>query len=775
MELVVLTLSTLAHLVVGTFILLKDRQSYTNRFFWAFTVFSAVWGISNYFSLHQTNPEASLGSIRIVMFFAVYYSLTLFLTIHTFPSRTILLKRWLFIFVALGSVIVSILTQTSLIFSGIEGSGSNATPIAGSGIFLFALTTGSLILSSIIMLISRYIKSRNTLRAQLKMLLIGVTGSALLIFLSNFLLVVVFKFNLLLNFGPSFTLIFIIATAYAITQHGLFNIKVVVAEIGAAAIVLVNFTQLFGSEGAADLVFRLIVFGMVTIFGFLLVRSVQNEVKRREEVEVLAKEKTAALGEVEERNKNLATLQRISDIVLNESEMKTMTQKILDEIPKQLESCAGALLSIVKDSQLVAYALSEHQFGHKILSLVGGDLEKYSHPVKKDFNLIHAVLVDKEPHDSSNLSDFISPPISKAVALTIQKLIGARHIEAFPLYAGGEPFGVLMFVFTDSKDRVYEQNHSIAKAISDDMSLAIQRAQAYQKLKEANAYLADLDKLKDEFISMASHELNTPLAAIEGYLSMVLDEGMGKIDPKAKEYLNRAYDSSKRLAELILDLLNVSRIEQGRLKMKFAKSNFASLVESVIKELQLKADTKKLYLKLETSKTELPETFCDPDRIREVFVNLIGNSIKFTEKGGITIKLSKPDDHIRAEVVDTGRGIAAEDQSKLFQKFSQVKREIDEHQGTGLGLYISKNFVELHKGTIGVKSEVGRGATFFFEIPILRSAPKEVSGAILDKPVNAAQIVADKGSYLSSSGASVQIENGPKGVPEIVEESSKVN
>ncbi|KKU43214.1 MAG: PAS domain S-box [Berkelbacteria bacterium GW2011_GWA2_46_7] len=736
MELVVLTLSTLAHLVVGTFILLKDRQSYTNRFFWAFTVFSAVWGISNYFSLHQTNPEASLGSIRIVMFFAVYYSLTLFLTIHTFPSRTILLKRWLFIFVALGSVIVSILTQTSLIFSGIEGSGSNATPIAGSGIFLFALTTGSLILSSIIMLISRYIKSRNTLRAQLKMLLIGVTGSALLIFLSNFLLVVVFKFNLLLNFGPSFTLIFIIATAYAITQHGLFNIKVVVAEIGAAAIVLVNFTQLFGSEGAADLVFRLIVFGMVTIFGFLLVRSVQNEVKRREEVEVLAKEKTAALGEVEERNKNLATLQRISDIVLNESEMKTMTQKILDEIPKQLESCAGALLSIVKDSQLVAYALSEHQFGHKILSLVGGDLEKYSHPVK---------------------------------------LIGARHIEAFPLYAGGEPFGVLMFVFTDSKDRVYEQNHSIAKAISDDMSLAIQRAQAYQKLKEANAYLADLDKLKDEFISMASHELNTPLAAIEGYLSMVLDEGMGKIDPKAKEYLNRAYDSSKRLAELILDLLNVSRIEQGRLKMKFAKSNFASLVESVIKELQLKADTKKLYLKLETSKTELPETFCDPDRIREVFVNLIGNSIKFTEKGGITIKLSKPDDHIRAEVVDTGRGIAAEDQSKLFQKFSQVKREIDEHQGTGLGLYISKNFVELHKGTIGVKSEVGRGATFFFEIPILRSAPKEVSGAILDKPVNAAQIVADKGSYLSSSGASVQIENGPKGVPEIVEESSKVN
>ncbi|MEX2012475.1 MAG: HAMP domain-containing sensor histidine kinase, partial [Patescibacteria group bacterium] len=328
----------------------------------------------------------------------------------------------------------------------------------------------------------------------------------------------------------------------------------------------------------------------------------------------------------------------------------------------------------------------------------------------------------------------------KAVAMSIQKITGAQHVEVFPLYAGGEPLGVMLFVFNRPGAEVHDKNYAIAKAISDDLSLAVQRAQAFEQLKAANEYLAQLDKMKDEFISMASHELNTPLAAIEGYLSMILDEGMGKIDKQSRTYLNRAYASSKRLAELILDLLNVSRIEQGRLKMKYEEVSMAEMTESVIHELQIKADGKKIYLKVAADK-DLPKIWCDPDRIREVIVNLTGNAIKFTDKGGITIKISQPDPkNLRVAVTDTGRGIAKTDQPKLFQKFSQVKREVDEHQGSGLGLYISKNFVELHKGKIWVDSDTGKGATFSFEIPLIAKPPKELEGAILEKSVNSPQI-----------------------------------
>jgi len=740
-------------LALGVVILAKNYREFVNRLFFYFSVLMACWIFTNLMVTLSTTAVTGLVWYRLTYVTAAPMIYFLYLFTCSFPNIFVKNKYLLYLPVV-PTLLVALASLTPWVIRSVDISDGNFSFTNGPGFYAFVIFAVALVFASLGVLVKQRQLSSGIVRQQVKYIFVGIALGSIFALLTDLVLPLV-GFDRLANTGSVGVIALSVGIAYAIVRAQLFDIKVLLTEAAVILVVGTTLTQTF-SVDRSELIPRLILLAVMVYGGIILIKSVREEVSRREEIEKLAGEKTAALGEVEERNKNLATLQRISDIVLNESEMKVMAQKILDEIPKQLESCAGAMLSVVKDSQLVAYALSQHQFSAKILSLVGGDLEKYSFPVKKDFNLSHAVLVDKEPHDSGSLSDFISPPISKAVALTIQKMIGARHIEAFPLYAGGEPFGVMMFVFTESKDRVHEQNHSIAKAISDDMSLAIQRAQAYQKLKEANAYLADLDKLKDEFISMASHELNTPLAAIEGYLSMVLDEGLGKVDPKAKEYLNRAYDSSKRLAELILDLLNVSRIEQGRLKMKFTKTNFASLVDSVIKELQLKADTKKLYLKLETSKTELPETFCDPDRIREVFVNLIGNSIKFTDKGGITIKLSKPDDHIRAEVVDTGRGIAEADQKLLFQKFSQVKREIDEHQGTGLGLYISKNFVELHKGRIGVTSEQGKGATFFFEIPIMKSAPKEVAGAMLDKPVNAAQI-----------------ETGPKGVPAIVAESSK--
>lgn len=741
MELAILTVASITNILVGIFILFNNPKSYTNRFFFAFTLFAAIWAVINYFSLRQITPQDSLNMIRWVMFFAVLHSVSLFLMIHTFPEEKIRLGKAKLILVLLFCLVILILTRTPLIFASVTGFGTNAHPNPGSAIPLFALFTGFSIGGAIYLLISRYRRASGVLKAQLRYLLFGVTGSALLIFLSNFVLVVLFKTTILLNLGPTFTLIFIVATAYAITKHGLFNTKVILAEISGAALVLVNITQLFFARSTAELLFRLAIFVLVTFFAYIFVRSVQNEVKRREEVEGLAKEKTLALQELEKRNKNLATLQRISDIVLNQNDMKPMTQQILDELPNQLENCAGAFLAIVENGKLVPYLFSDTNFSKKITTLVGQDVAKYQEPIEGSYSAINTALSTKKMVESDNLSDFISPPLPKTVVANIQRSINAQHVEALPLYAGGEPLGVMTFIYTAPKEQIHEKNFDVAKAIADDMSLAIQRAQAFQQLKDANEYLDQLDKMKDEFISMASHELNTPLAAIEGYLSMILDEGMGKIDAQSREYLNRAYASSKRLAELILDLLNVSRIEQGRLKMKFSEVNLAELAQSVIHELQIKADAKKIYLKLEADTAKIPAIWCDPERIREVFVNLTGNALKFTDKGGVTLRvIAGGAGTIRCEVTDTGRGIAKEDQTKLFQKFSQVKREVDEHQGTGLGLYISKNFVDLHKGKLWVESEAGQGATFIFELPALKEAPKEVEGAILERPMNAPSI-----------------------------------
>jgi signal transduction histidine kinase len=641
------------------------------------------------------------------------------------------------------------------VIEGIILSSSGYSFTAGPLFDIYSVTLFLLILGSVVMLfVGERSSGEKKDRLQLRIILVGIVLFSLASIIVN---VVLPAFNIkpVVPFDAQSSVVWVALATYAITRHGLFSVKVLATQVFVGVIIILITSRLVTARTIADFITESLILLLTLIFSFFLVKSVKSEVARRKEIEKLAKEKTAALKELEQRNKSLAALQRVSDIVLNEMDMKAMSQKILDEIPAQLENCVGAFLSVVKGGHLVAYTLTTNNFTRKIYSLVGEDLEKYSYPIKGEFNGLHKALVEKAMVEGNSLEDFICPPISRAVAKTLQRVIGAKYMVALPLYASNEPLGVIMFVYKAEKSRLHERDLDIAKAITDDLSVAIQRAQAFQKLKDANEYLSQLDKMKDEFISMASHELNTPLAAIEGYLSMVLDEGMGKVDDRAREYLLRAYSSSKRLAELILDLLNVSRIEQGRLKMKFSQVSLVELAESVVHELQVKADSKKIYLKIEAEKN-LPKIWCDPDRIREVIVNLTGNAIKFTEKGGVTIKISKAEgDFIRVAVVDTGRGIAKEDQKKLFQKFSQIKREVDEHQGTGLGLYISKNFVELHKGRIWVESEAGKGSKFIFEIPLLKEAPKQVEGAILERPINEAQI-----------------EVGSKEVPKIITESA---
>lgn len=738
-----------ASLALGGLVVFSNPIAAVNRVFGLLGLSLAVWGFGYYNSFSATDPTAALLWAKVFMlgaaFIPVFYLHFVVLFINRYPKFKF-------------SVISGYILSTTFAYASLV-SENFISRVAPNRWFTFWPIAGDFYIYFLVfffaaLVFSIYLLSRKSgLKAvdllQEKYLIIGATVG-LLGGATNYPQWYGIDIP---PVGNILVLAFPISITYAILKTRLFNIKVLLTEVAVGVVVSIALVQTIALSGS-----QLVTGGLLTLSlavgGIVLIKSVRTEVDKREEIEKLAKEKIETLKELEQRNKSLAALQRVSDIVLNEMDMKAMSQKILDEIPVQLENCVGAFLSIVRGGHLVAYTVSTNTFTRKVYSLVGEDLEKYSYPIKKEFNGLHEVLIEKKMVEGDSLDAFICPPISRPVAKTLQRLIGAKHLVALPLYASGEPLGVMMFVYKVEKSRLHGKDVEIAKAIADDMSLAIQRAQAFQKLKDANEYLSQLDKMKDEFISMASHELNTPLAAIEGYLSMVLDEGMGKVDAKSKEYLSRAYASSKRLAELILDLLNVSRIEQGRLKMKFSQVSMVELAESVVHELQIKADSKKIYLKIEAEKG-LPKLWCDPDRIREVIVNLTGNALKFTDKGGVTINIGKSEgDFIRVTVVDTGRGIAKEDQKKLFQKFSQVKREIDEHQGTGLGLYISKNFVELHKGKIWVESEAGKGSKFIFEIPLLKEAPKQLEGAILEKPITEAQI-----------------EVGTKDVPTIIAES----
>lgn len=241
--------------------------------------------------------------------------------------------------------------------------------------------------------------------------------------------------------------------------------------------------------------------------------------------------------------------------------------------------------------------------------------------------------------------------------------------------------------------------------------------------------IKELERAKSDFVSVASHELRTPLTVINGYLSLLLGGDLGDLEqPESrKSYIaaiNKVYNETKRLTRLVEELLNVSRIEEGRLKLTLRKTPIVDIVNEVVSEFRTL--TSRRGVSLEVDQQNIPNgkgpyVVGDKHKLKEVMVNLIDNAVKFTDPGGkITIKCVQEKGKISVQVIDTGSGIAPNMLPFIFEKFQQVSSPyIKENKGTGLGLFIVKSIVEMHKGNVFVESKLGKGSRFTFELPTI--------------------------------------------------------
>ncbi len=228
-----------------------------------------------------------------------------------------------------------------------------------------------------------------------------------------------------------------------------------------------------------------------------------------------------------------------------------------------------------------------------------------------------------------------------------------------------------------------------------------------------------LEEQRLEFVAVSSHELRTPLTIIEGYLYFLLNNKDLKYDHQSKVYIEKAHKGCLDLQKLIADLLEVSRVEQNRLKIELEKVNILEIAKEVTEEFKKKTTLKGLDLLLEIKQKKIPSCLADKGRLKEVLVNLVENAIKFTEKGYIKIIVEKEKQAIKVGVLDTGPGIEKEDQKYIFDKFYRVEGwRTRKTRGTGLGLYIAKSIIERFGGKIWVESQVGKGSTFLFTVPL---------------------------------------------------------
>jgi len=285
--------------------------------------------------------------------------------------------------------------------------------------------------------------------------------------------------------------------------------------------------------------------------------------------------------------------------------------------------------------------------------------------------------------------------------------------------------GRVMFlsIYQDVTQR--RKDEQTLKQVKDELEIqawGLQKANAgikdlYKELEKKTREVEKLDQVKSDFISTVSHELRTPLAITKEGISLVLDKVAGETNEKQEKILSTARSNIDRLARIIDELLDVSKIEAGKVELKRRLVDIAGLIRQLTFSFEPSLKEKNLELKVNIPEKQI-DAFVDPDKLTQVFTNLIGNALKFTDKGYIEISLQEKEKEIACIVADTGLGIAKEDLPKVFNKFEQFGRlPGGGEKGTGLGLAITKGIIELHGGKIWAESKLGAGAKFSFILP----------------------------------------------------------
>lgn len=443
---------------------------------------------------------------------------------------------------------------------------------------------------------------------------------------------------------------------------------------------------------------------------------------------------------------------KIEKAVLETVDFEESTKRVVNIILTELGYINSGyeiiVLSLLDNEKgvLRRIAISRTQAAENFLKSTPIPFKDIVIPLSAVTNLSVRSINERKAFTTENVHEVLMPALSKEWVDSFQKVLGIKTTLVYPIVAKDKVLGSLIFSLSKDKELITEDESAILDSFVGAVGIGLDNAILFKslnettiQLKDANERLKQLDKLKDEFVSLASHELRTPMTVIKSYIWMFLHKKGDDLDEKDKTYLLRAYSTTERLIKLVNDMLNVSRIESGRLQLEMKDLNIVSLVTTVVNELVPRAKELGLSLSLNVISQPVKQLNGDADRIEEILINFIGNSLKFTPPGGsIRVALQTQENGVLISVADTGKGIKKEDMGKLFQKFQTMGNAFlqkQQSQGSGLGLYLSKALIELHGGSVSVESDgENKGAKFTFTLPYNENKPHQEAAVLSSKP-----------------------------------------
>lgn len=428
--------------------------------------------------------------------------------------------------------------------------------------------------------------------------------------------------------------------------------------------------------------------------------------------------------ELAETNRTLSLLGTIDALVLeSHASLKTVSEHITEAIAQVTDFAFVGLMtrSIHSKNELVLNGWSGSDWlGQR------EDPPKFSHPLHIDlthpwFEMVDdSAMIALSDISDDDLSNFLNVFVSDISRL--RQLMPLKSVYVIKLLARRQIVGLLAVGFLTDTTELNPSDKALIDRLSESIGVALDNKLLFEEnkhvlkqLRESNAKLQALDEAKDDFISMASHQLRTPLTSIKGYTSMVLEGDAGKITPTQEKLLTQSFFSAQRMVYLIADLLNVSRLRTGKFIIEQTPVNLADVVSEELIQVEQSAKSRSLELKYEKPK-DFPKIMLDEVKTRQVIMNFADNAIYYTPAGGhIVVSLLETDSSIELRVKDDGLGVPAAERAHLFTKFYRAANARKARpDGTGLGLFMAKKVIVAQGGSLIFDSEEGKGSTFGF-------------------------------------------------------------
>ena len=434
-----------------------------------------------------------------------------------------------------------------------------------------------------------------------------------------------------------------------------------------------------------------------------------------------------AQEELDKRLNGLDALQKTSRLISTTLDEGEIFQRLKQSLSTELDFEQYVIFTFAKDKSFQAKVVEG--FGEKEVQVIVAGIELNT-------NLMGSL---------SRGETFSSSKSSEKQAKEIAQIFNTQHFVLSPIISQGGIVGLVFVGNASNTFNITEGDEELVAILANQIGQSIQNARLFeevylssrmletkvqertQQLEKALEEVQNISKTKTEFISAVSHELRTPLTSIKGYASILMDGKLGQIPDQVKERLGKINTHSDSLVNLINNLLDISRIESGRVEMNMSLCSLTEMIENVNDLLTPQMKEKGVNFKIEMD-SNIPPVTVDSSQYERVFINLVGNAIKFTPKDG-TISVSAKLDNgtIEMTVADTGIGISEKDVARLFDEFYRVENKINQNvKGTGLGLPLAKKIVEAHGGKMWATSIVNEGTTFHFTLPVKRNTEEPV-------------------------------------------------